>query len=113
MTMPLRPVRVAGGLRLWAATFFTDCDSESSAGGRRCLPARAGWRPTEALMASVIESAVPATSLPRAIGVVACPERFVERGDLFGCRAILLGLRDAAARLQSLAESRQLAQSLR
>src|SRR5689334_15194160 len=113
MTMPLRPVRVAGGLRFWIATFFTDCDSESSARCRRGLPAPGGSRPADALMASVIESPVSATSLSCAICVVACPERFVERGDLFGCRAILLGLRDAAARLQSLAESCQLAQPLR
>src|SRR6478736_6440197 len=113
MTMPLRPVRVAGGLRFWIATFFTDCDSESSARCRRGLPAPGGSRPADALMASVIDSAVCPTSLSRVVCVVACPECFVERGDLFGCRAILLGLRDAAAGLQSLAESCELAQPLR
>src|SRR5262249_44602968 len=48
----------------------------------------------------------------RVFVAVAFPKRFLERDDFFRRRAISLGLRNAAAAFQSLAECRQLAQAL-
>src|SRR5262245_34836422 len=96
MTMPFRPVRVVGGLRLWLATFFTVWVKEGAGrcGGNLLLVPR-GRRPAEALMASVNESQACSASLSRRDFGAARPERFVECGDLFCRRTILLGLRDA------------------
>src|SRR5829696_5473696 len=102
MTMPLRPVRVAGGLRLWLATFCMACVSEASVPrADRGLPPR-GSPSATALMASVIDRAARATSFARGFAV-ARPEGLVERDDFFRCRAISLALRDAAAGLQAFA----------
>src|SRR5688572_9833337 len=112
MTMPLRPVRVVGGLRLWLPTFFTAWERDRSAGRRGgLLLGPCGRRPAAALMASVIDGAACSTSLSR-VRAVARPEGLVERGDFFCRRAIFLGLRNAATGLQALAEGRQLAQPL-
>src|SRR5207237_5273437 len=113
MTMPLRPVRVAGGSRLWLATFFTDWVREVSGRCRRGLLVPGGSRLADALMASVIDSAECSTSLSRGFFAVARPERFVERCDFLRRRAIFLGLRDAATGLQTQTERAQFAQPLR
>src|SRR5262245_17939883 len=111
MTMPLRPVRVVGGLRLWLATFCMACVREGSGRwtGRARLPR--GRPSATALMASVSDGMARSTSFSGTF--VARPESLVERGDFFCRRAIFVGLRDAATGLQPLAERRQLAQSLR
>src|SRR5438128_917673 len=115
MTMPLRPARVVGGLRLWLATVFIACVREGSA-RRGGLLLRPRGRPSAiALMASVIDSPAcpPACVTSLSCGfAVARPEGLVECGDFFCRRAIFLGLRDAATAFQTQAERRQLAQEL-
>src|SRR5262244_165583 len=110
--MPLRPDRVAGGLRSRAATFFTDCVMD---GPDRCRGRRSNFgvrRPAEALMASVIEGAAGSMLLRLGIAAVARPEGLVERDDLFRCRAMSLRLRDTAAGLKAERKRRQIAQLL-
>src|SRR5581483_8809959 len=110
--MPLRPVRVAGGLRLWLATFFIACVRERSGAGSGLAFRARGRRPAAALISSVMDS--PASSMScSCVAAVARPERFEERGDLFCRRPIPLGLRNAATALQTPAELGQLAQPLR
>ena len=66
MTMPLRPARVVGGLRLWLATFFIAWVREGSARRGGLLFAPRGRPSATALMASVIDSAaLPHVTLPR------------------------------------------------
>src|SRR5215510_2541949 len=110
--MPFRPDRVAGGLRLWLATFFTDWLREASGRGPEGFLAAGGRRPAQALTASVMDSATWSTLLASLFVIVARPERFVERGDFFCRRAILLDLRNTATSLQTVTERQQLAQSL-
>src|SRR5581483_7732610 len=115
MRMPLRPARVAGGLRRRLATFFIASLSDGSGEGWRGLWLRLppGRRPAAALISSVIDSGAPATSLSRLFFLaVARPEACVEGRDLLCRRAIPLGLRDAATTLEPLGECRQLAQPL-
>src|SRR5262245_33666732 len=110
--MPFRPDLVLGGLRWRAATLFTDWVIEWPA---RCRGRRSDFgviRPAEALMASVIEGAAGSMLLSVGLAAVARPEGLVERADLFGCRAMSLRLRDAAAGLQTQGERRQIAQLL-
>src|SRR5262245_48874985 len=109
--MPFRPDRVAGGLRLWLATFFTDWLSEASGLGTEGFLVARGRRPAQALTASVMDSA-PWSTLLAPLFVVARPERFVECGDFFCRRAILLDLRNTATSLQTVTKRQQLAQSL-
>src|SRR5688572_29434942 len=116
MTMPLRPARVVGGLRLRLATSFMAWVSDGSGGGAAPLPpeltpART-WPVATALIASVSDSFSRSTSAVRAFAV-ARPERFEEGGDFLGWRAIPVRLRNAATAPEPLGVGRQLAQSLR
>src|SRR5262245_16144939 len=111
--MPFRPVRVAGGLRLWLATFFTDWLREASGCRPEGLLVVRRRRPAQALTASVKDSATWFTLLAPVFVIVARPECFVERGDFFCRRAIPLDLRNTATSLQTVTERQQLAQSLR
>src|SRR5688572_24989250 len=110
--MPFRPVRVAGGLRLWLATFFTDWVREALVRSLAGSLERRERRPAEALTASVIDGANCSKSLSRAFAVVACPKPLIERADFLCRRAILLSLRNTATGPQPQAERLQLAQSL-
>src|SRR6516164_6801674 len=98
--MPFLPVLVLGGLRSRAATFFNDWVMECA---DRCRAPRSGFgvrRPTEALMASVIDSGAASSSLTIGNTAVARPDGLIDGCNLFRCRAISLRLRDTAAGLQ-------------
>src|SRR6185295_19463017 len=111
MTIPLRPARVVGGLRLRPATSFMAWVRDGSgAGSAAPLPTRT-WPVATALIASVSESFSRPTSAVRAFAV-ARPERFEERGDFLGCRAIPVRLRNAATVSEPHGVGRQLAQAL-
>src|SRR3977135_410977 len=105
--MPFRPVRVAGGVRLWLPPVFTDWVMDGGGSCRDGLSILRARRPAEALTASVSDSAGCSTLLSDIVFGVARPERLAERRDFFGCRAIFLGLRNAAAGFQTLADRRQ------
>src|SRR6516165_2397191 len=109
MTMPFRPVRVVGGLRLWLATIFTDWVREASERRLDRWPAVMGRRPAAALTASVIDGAILSTLPSCLFAAVARPERLVERGDFPCRRAISLGLRNTAPGFEPLTERHQLA----
>src|SRR5262245_10920499 len=111
MTMPLRPARVAGGLRLRLATSFMTWVSDGSCGGSPASRLTRTCPVATALIASVSESFSRSTSAVRAFAV-ARPERFEERRDFLGCRAIPVRLRNAATASEPHGVGRQLAQAL-